>query len=640
MKNKTFKLLKIALACTTLLAMTLSCERDLSDDATLATFSKSGEIFTDSPVGLGADFYFPYADSKFTAFSVDNETGFDSQASIRIDVPNADDPLGNYAGGIFRIDGAGRDLTGFDALTFYAKASQGVSVGEIGFGEDFLENKFIATRTNISVGTSWTKYIIPIPDPSKLTQERGMLRYSMGTQDTNGSGYTFWIDEIKFEKLGTIAQARPSIVNGADVTVSSFIGVASRVTELRQTFNTAAGDVSVVPAPSYFEFNSSNPGVASVDLTGLITTNSSGTAVITAKLAGIDAAGSIAISSLGNFQLAPTPTRNPNNVKSIFSDFYTNVPVDFFNGFWQPFQTTLSADFQVNGDNILNYTNFNFVGNQFANPTIDATNTPNLHLNMYIPSSVPNNLDFLISIVDFGPDRVDGGGDDTRQQVFFNRSNFVADTWSTLEIPITLANKNNLGLLIYENVNGSPLRNFYLDNIYFYGTPVAPTTPTIAAPTPTTPAANVISLFSGAYSNVPVDTFRTPWSVATFQDVNIAGNATKEYANLDFVGIETVTNQINATSMTHFRIDTWSSNYTSFSVKLVDFGPNGVFGGGDDTEHQVNINSPGQSQWVSHDIPLSSFTGLTARSNIAQYILVAQPTGTAKVYVDNMYFRN
>ena len=117
---------------------------------------------------------------------------------------------------------------------------------------------------------------------------------------------------------------------------------------------------------------------------------------------------------------------------------------------------------------MINYSNFNFVGNQFANPTVDASQHPNVHINMYIPNNVPANIDFLITLVDFGADKADGGGDDTRQQVFFDKSLFVADTWITLEFPITMANKNNMGLIIYENINGSSLSNFYLDNIYFY----------------------------------------------------------------------------------------------------------------------------------------------------------------------------
>ena len=145
MKNKTYNYLRNAFLLGLVVITNLNCEREMSDDATLATFSKNGEIFTDDFIGLGSDFYFPYGDSKFTAFSVDDNEAYIGNASIRIDVPNANDPLGSYAGGIFRIDGAGRDLTDFDALTFWARSSQGVTVGEFGFGEDFFTNEYMVT---------------------------------------------------------------------------------------------------------------------------------------------------------------------------------------------------------------------------------------------------------------------------------------------------------------------------------------------------------------------------------------------------------------------------------------------------------------------------------------------------------------
>ena len=118
-------------------------------------------------------------------------------------------------------------------------------------------------------------------------------------------------------------------------------------------------------------------------------------------MAGVQATGSVTIEVVGEFVFAPTPTRDPADVISIFSDVYDDVPVEFYNGYWQPFQTTLSDDFAINGDNILNYTNFNFVGNQFREPTIDITENSNLHINMLIPGEIPPNLDFLISIINF-----------------------------------------------------------------------------------------------------------------------------------------------------------------------------------------------------------------------------------------------
>lgn len=654
MKNIKSIKLKGTLLLGLVLVLTLGCERDLTDDAVEAQFSSIGEIFTDTFVAMGSNFYFPFADSKLDAFSVDEEEGYNSSASFRIDVPNADDPTGNYAGAILRVDGAGRNLTTFDALTFWAKASQGVSIDAFGFGQDFMENKYQVTVNNVSVGTNWAKYTIPIPDASKLIEERGVFWYAAGTQATGGSGYVLWLDEIQFEKLGTVAQPRPAIFNGNDAFVDSFIGVTTPISGLQQTFNLASGiDQTVLPTSNYFVFRSSNPSVATVNESGIVSVIGAGTAVITGNLGGvlnpdtnnfeggIDAEGSLSINSLGNFELAPTPTRDPSNVISIFSDHYNSVPVDFFNGFWQPFQTTLSADFVVNGDNILNYTNFNFVGNQFASPTVDATDKANLHINMYIPGEIPANFDFLISVVNFGADAVEGGGDDTRQQIFVNSSNVVANTWMTLEFPITLANRANLGLIIYENINFATLSNFYLDNIYFYGEPVVPIGPTDApeAPTEDEVANNVISVFSDAYSDVANDGLNNFDSGSVLSVDTFASNEVLSYSNLNFTGLEFLgANNIDASVTTTLHLDIWSPDANELKIKLVDFGADGAFGGGDDTEFEINLGATATNQWVAYDIPLSNFTGLASTANLAQIIIVNAPSGT--LFVDNLYFYN
>jgi len=158
------------------------------------------------------------------------------------------------------------------------------------------------------------------------------------------------------------------------------------------------------------------------------------------------------------------------------------------------------------------------------------------------------------------------------------------------------------------------------------------------APDPTLLGDAVISLFSDSYDNVPVDTWKTDWSSATLEDLQIAGNNTKKYSNLNFVGIETVSSMINATDMTHFHTDIWSDNLTVFKIKLVDFGANAAYGGGDDVEHEIVISNPAQEEWVSIDLPLSAFTGLTTRGHIAQLIYAGSPSGTANVYIDNVYF--
>ncbi|MCM4161359.1 hypothetical protein FHG64_08535 [Antarcticibacterium flavum] len=167
------------------------------------------------------------------------------------------------------------------------------------------------------------------------------------------------------------------------------------------------------------------------------------------------------------------------------------------------------------------------------------------------------------------------------------------------------------------------------------------TEPTAAAAAPTFDEANVISMFSDSYTNVPVDTWLTSWSAGLLEDVSLGGNEVKVYSNLNFVGIETTNPQIDAGDMTHFHVDFWTADLTEFRIKLVDFGPNGVYdGGGDDVEHEIVISNPAQGQWVRLDIPLEDFEGLTTRNNISQLIFSGNPSGEGTVYVDNILFHN
>ncbi|WP_420319769.1 carbohydrate-binding protein [Flagellimonas sp.] len=448
----------------------LSCERELSNDAEFATFSTTGEVFTDLPIGLGSDFYFPFLGSKATAFSVDQDVAYESDASMRFDVPNANDPDGNFAGAIFRIEGSGRNLTEFDALTFWAKASQGVNIGEIGFGQDFGENKFQTTRTNVSLGTQWAKYVIPIPDPSKLTEERGMLWYSAGTNETGGFGYTFWLDEVKFEKLGNIAQAKPAILNGVDVAQDAFINIPITLTGLTQTFSTASGNVTVNTTPAYFDFQSTNIDVARANELGVVSVVGTGEATITASLANVAAAGSLALDVSGTFDFAPTPpARNPEDVISIFSDAYTNVAVDYYNGFFADgFQTTEGGapPIDVNGDMIINYTVLNFVGiGTFQDVApVNITDMTHIHVDIKVNEGIdPGDfirLQLLNSV----------GNNETSGDYTIDGSALAANDWVSLDIPLAdfngLGDRSQIGLLFF--ISDATIADIFVDNIYYY----------------------------------------------------------------------------------------------------------------------------------------------------------------------------
>lgn len=233
-----------------------------------------------------------------------------------------------------------------------------------------------------------------------------------------------------------------------------------------------------------------------------------------------------------------------------------------------------------------------------------------------------------------------------------------SDNWALpeIKIPNTLVNEweeitfdfsAHMGntydqIVIFPDFNARTSDNIiYFDNITFGAANPLPV-PMEPAPTPTIPEEYVISMFSNAYTDVPVDTWKTDWSVANYSELQIQGNDTKKYENLDFVGIETVgPNLIDASEMTDFHIDVWTPNMTTFKVKLVDFGANGVYdGGGDDSEHEIVFDNHPQETWVSHTISLDDFAGLNSLDNIAQLILSGSPVGSGTIYVDNVYFSN
>lgn len=466
MKRITIKNIAIIILTGIISIITTSCERGLSEDADFATYPKNPEVFIDGfSSGLQ---YFPFAGSKLDAFTVDTENKYSGTTSMRIDVPNVGDPGGAFAGAIFP-DMGGRDLTEFDALTFCAKSSKAATINEIGFGNDFAENKFLVTLTNLRISTTWTKYTIPIPDPSRLVVEKGMFWYAEGPED--GDGYTFWIDELKFEKLGTVAQPRPAMFNGVDVDEQTFIGATITITGLTQTFNLASGlNQTVGAAPAYFSFRSSDTEVARVSESGVVTIIGEGTAEITAILNGVRAAGSLTVESIGEFVQAPTPpARDSDDVISVFSDAYTNIPVDFYNGFFAPFQTTLGGAVTVNGQNIIQYTNLNFVATEFKNPTVDVSQMTHLHVDILIRESIDPGDFISIELGDFGPNNVFGGGDDSSGRIQFTSANLTSNQWISLDIPIAnfgLANTNNMAQIFF--ISDATISTILVDNMYFY----------------------------------------------------------------------------------------------------------------------------------------------------------------------------
>lgn len=627
MKNIfTHKFIKPFLGISLLLA--LGCQRDLND-LEPATYSKNPDVFLDTfSAGLN---YAAFGGSDVKAFDVDTQVKYSGTTSMKIAVPDYGSPEGAYAGGTF-FTSVGRDLSDYNALTFWVKATQSANIDVLGFGNDLGENKYQVSLTGVAVNTNWKKIIIPIPDAAKLKMERGMFFYSEGPE--NNKGYTFWIDEVKFEKIGTISYQSATVLNGENKTVTSFVGVKNVLDGLTAQFSLPNGTSQAVNlTPYYFNFTSSNPSVATVDGVGNVNTIAAGSSTMTASLGNNVAKGSLIINSSGAYTHAPTPTQDASKVISLFSDKYSNVPVDYYNGYWAPYQTTLSSDFEVEGDHVLNYTNFNFVGIQMSSPPVNASSMSHLHLDIYLPNAMPAGANFKIQVLDFGANGVYGGNDDKTGETTITAPTLQGQKWVSLNIPLTafagLISKAHIGQVIFVGTN---ISGFYADNIYFYNDgSIIPATPTVAAPTPTHAASGVLSIFSDAYTNVAGTNFNPNWGQATqVSQVSVSGNNTLKYTGLNYQGTQFGSN-LNVSSYGYLHIDYYSSNSTALNFYLISPGP---------VEKAYSLSVPtgtgtNNNGWKSIDIPLSAFSPV-ALNNLIQF----KVDGNGDIFFDNIYFHN
>jgi hypothetical protein len=602
-----------------------SCQRDISE-LDPAEYPAYPNVFINSfSPGLN---YAAFGGSVPTAFQVDTEVGRNnlSEASMRFEVPDVNDPRGAYAGGAF-FTSTPRNLSGFDALTFWIRATKAADIDVIGFGNDLGESRFQATIFGLPVNTNWQKVIIPIPDPSKLTAERGMLFYSEGPEE--GRGYTFWIDEVKFEKLGTLANPRALMLLGEDRTVSPEPAEIITIDGLQAVYNLPTGiDMAVTAAPAYFEFESSNPDVATILSGGRVRVESTGSATITARMGNREARGSLTVNSSGQVERpltrAPVPTRAESDVISLYTNVYPNRPVDTWNTRWQ-FSNAEEFFIQIEGDDVIRYRNLNFVGIEFASSTINATNMTHIHMNIWTPDNTNPPRNFKVLLVDFGPNNVFGGGDDTSHEIIITRPTLVTGQWVTIEIPLAsftgLTRRGNLAQMVLSG----DLPNLYLSNVYFYRSGSGGmNSPIVAAPSPTVPAGNVISIFSDVYTNRPGTDFNPNWGQATqVSQIQIQGNNTLRYGGLNYQGTQLAQN-VDVSQMNFLHLDYWTSNSTELRVFLISPGPV-------ETPFILTVPSSG---WNSIDIPLSAFAPVDLR-NIFQFKF----EGNGNIYLDNIYFR-
>ncbi|MCE2963750.1 MAG: carbohydrate binding domain-containing protein, partial [Chitinophagales bacterium] len=326
---------------------------------------------------------------------------------------------------------------------------------------------------------------------------------------------------------------------------------------------------------------------------------------------------------------APTPpARLPSNVVSIFSGAYTNIsPINYDAG-WCGAPSIEKTT--AGGDSVIAFKDKNCQGIDFGSATQNLTGFTHIHVDLFIASGTN-----LVGKV-FNLKVVPTSGAESEFPIDINSLSPapVPGTWYSYDVPVSFSGPvssiKEFG--ITSNVNNA----MWYDNLYFYKNAITPPpTGLTPAPTPTRAAANVISVFSDAYTSPSTVNTNPSWGQSTQStQFQISGNNTILFKNLNYQGI--VFNDTNyrmnltAAGMTHLHIDYQTKQTGTLKMFLISPGPKEV-------SYNLAIPTTG---WNSLDIPLTSFPAPVDLSQLFQ--LKFDNGGGAQladsILIDNIYF--
>ena len=145
---------------------------------------------------------------------------------------------------------------------------------------------------------------------------------------------------------------------------------------------------------------------------------------------------------------------------------------------------------------------------------------------------------------------------------------------------------------------------------------------TTAAPVPSQDSANVISVYSDAFTENIATNLNPDWGQGTqTTEVLVDGNNTLEYANLNYQGLDFSTTDVSAMEYVH--LDYYTNDATALDFYLISTGPK-------ENAYPIPVVT---GSWQSIDIPLSAYT-VPELDKIFSF----KTEGNGTIWIDNIYF--
>jgi hypothetical protein len=320
---------------------------------------------------------------------------------------------------------------------------------------------------------------------------------------------------------------------------------------------------------------------------------------------------------------APTPAHNSADVISVYSDAYTTNVGTNYNPFWGQ-SGSVNTTFSPTGSGsnyAMAYTNFNYQGTETS--TQNAASMEYVHIDVWTANA---------TVLKFSP--INNG---TGAAEYLVDVPLVNGGWSSVDLPKSAfvgMNWDSIIQIKFDGQAGVSPSTIYLDNIYFWKTSSLPlTAPNTNAPTPTHASADVISVYSDAYTTNVGTNYNPFWGQSgsvntTYSPTGSGSNYAMAYTNFNYQGTETSTQ--NAASMDYVHIDVWTANATVLKFSPINNGTGAA-------EFLVNVPLV-NAGWSSVDLPKSAFVGMNWDSIIQIKFDCQAGVSPSTIYLDNIYF--
>lgn len=322
---------------------------------------------------------------------------------------------------------------------------------------------------------------------------------------------------------------------------------------------------------------------------------------------------------------APTPTVNPDMVKSAFSDAYPAFTK------WERSHGATLNTIQIAGttDNVAK------LSGDYVAISVGGRNVSDME---YLHADVYSPAEGGVSKVRFGFSLWSGG----EKYADAYNTDTPAGQWTSVDIPLSAFKGYNFSnaQVLRMTMTKTPGNTFYMDNVYFYTTKApANTMPTVSAPKPTVAASKVRSMFCdeyepyynfNCYNNSGVQLSEKTIEGTTDKVLEVKGFRWAHFALGDIPGTTTV--DLTGLEKIHFDVYVPEGNVTT-SVQP------GMYNVKARKEAYSGKQTLTPGKWTSVTLKVADFraVGLTAVNNLT-FKDPANKTGL--IYLDNVYFFN